>query len=168
MSEARRVEVGISLGSNIGDKAGHIRRALATLAADGVMADITVSSLYRTAPWGHIVEQDWFVNACAFGFTGFAPDDLLSRCKAIERQLGRRETVRWGPRVIDIDLLYYGDLALESPDLTLPHKDMLNRAFVMVPLAEIRSGQRIGSVTVAEAACALDASDVVLDAEPER
>ena len=72
------VEVGLSLGSNIGDKAGHIRRAVAALADDGLLADMTLSRLYRTAPWGHVVDQDWFVNACAFGFTTRKPADLLA------------------------------------------------------------------------------------------
>ena len=156
-----RIEVGVSLGSNIGDKAAHIRAAVAALGNDGVLADLTVSSLYRTAPWGHVVEQDWFVNACAFGFTSLAPTDLLSRCKIIEKRLGRTATVRWGPRVIDIDLLYYGDLTLDTPGLTIPHKDMLQRAFVLVPLAEIRPEQIIGGTTVARAARALPSSDII-------
>jgi 2-amino-4-hydroxy-6-hydroxymethyldihydropteridine diphosphokinase len=153
-------EVGLSLGSNIGDKAATVRRALERLDATGTVTDLTVSSLYRTAPWGHVVEQDWFVNACAVGVTRLAPEALLDAVKRLEIELGRTATVRWGPRVIDIDILYYGDLALDTPGLTLPHREILNRAFVLVPLAEIRPDRRIGSVTVREAMQSLGAGGV--------
>ncbi|MDX7953761.1 2-amino-4-hydroxy-6-hydroxymethyldihydropteridine diphosphokinase [Lichenihabitans sp. Uapishka_5] len=149
------VEVGFSLGSNLGDKAGVIGRALDTLVATGAVAELTVSRLYRTAPWGHVTDQDWFLNACAVGRTTLSPEALLEACKATERQLGRRDTVRWGPRVIDVDILYYGDLSLDTPGLTLPHRDMLNRAFVLVPLAEIQPERRIGPTTAALAAAAI-------------
>lgn len=154
-------EVGLSFGSNIGDKSGHIREAVRFLEREGIVTGLTLSTLYRTAPWGHVTEQDWFVNACAFGRTDLAPTELLARCKDIERRIGRTETVRWGPRVIDIDLLYYGDLRLDSPGLTLPHKDMTRRAFVMLPLAEIRPDRVIGRSTVAEVAATLDRSGIV-------
>lgn len=154
-------EVGLSFGSNIGDKAGHIREAVRLLECEGVVTSLTLSTLYRTAPWGHVTEQDWFLNACAFGTTTLQPVELLARCKAIERHIGRTETIRWGPRVIDIDLLYYGDLTLDSPGLTLPHKDMTRRAFVMLPLAELRPGRVIGGSTVAEVAATLDRSGIV-------
>lgn len=153
-------EVGLSFGSNIGDKAGHIREAVARLEQEGVVTGLTLSTLYRTAPWGHVKDQDWFVNACAFGTTTLPPADLLARCKDIERRIGRTATIRWGPRVIDIDLLYYDDLALDSPGLTLPHKDMTRRAFVMLPLAEIRPGRSIGGATVAEVAATLDRNGI--------
>ena len=95
-----------------------------------------VSRLYRTAPWGK-TDQDWFVNACALGLTRLAPEALLERMKALEVDLGRVSTERWGPRVIDIDLIAYDDVSLKSERLTLPHPELFNRAFVLVPLAEI-------------------------------
>ncbi|MCW6508549.1 2-amino-4-hydroxy-6-hydroxymethyldihydropteridine diphosphokinase [Lichenifustis flavocetrariae] len=153
-------EVGLSLGSNIGDKIGVIKQAFSLLESTGTVFDLMPSSLYRTAPWGHVVEQDWFVNACAVGRTRLAPHDLLSAVKSIETQLGRTTTVRWGPRVIDIDILYYGDLAMETPGLTLPHREILNRAFVLTPLAEIRPGHSIGSRTIAEAAATVGTAGV--------
>ena len=140
-------EVVLSLGSNIGDKAGFIREALALLQRDGTVRDLVVSSLYRTAPWGD-VPQDWFVNACAVGVTDLSPHALLERVKAIERAIGRTDSVRWGPRVIDIDIVDYAGAVVATPDLTLPHKEALNRAFVLVPLAEIRPDRRIGGVTL--------------------
>ena len=160
------VEIGLSLGSNLGDKAETLRRALALLQDGGVATRLDVSAFYRTAPWGHVTEQDWFLNLCAAGLTTLAPNDLLAACKTIEHQLGRTSTERWGPRVIDIDILYYGDLALDTPGLTLPHREILNRAFVLVPLAEIRPGRHIGDVTVAEAAAAIGSEGVTRVTDP--
>ena len=162
----RAVEIGLSLGSNLGDKAETLRRALALLQDGGVATRLDVSAFYRTAPWGHVTEQDWFLNLCAAGSTTLAPNDLLAACKTIEHQLGRTSTERWGPRVIDIDILYYGDLALDTPGLTLPHREILNRAFVLVPLAEIRPGRHIGDVTVAEAAAAIGSEGVTRVTDP--
>ncbi len=142
-------EVGFSLGSNIGDKAGHLTRALELLFEDEGIDFSACSSFYRTAPWGH-EDQDWFVNACATGRTDLSPDRLLKLCKRIETEIGRRRTFRWGPRVIDIDILYYGEDEIAEPDLAIPHKELFNRGFVLIPLAEIRpdlvlSGKRVGA-----------------------
>ncbi len=145
------VEIGISLGRNIGDKAAMIRRAGRELEASGEIYDLVLSPLYRTAPWGN-VDQDWFVNACAVARTALAPEPLLRLFQACELRLGRERVVHWGPRTIDIDLLYYDDLALDDPDLTVPHREMLNRAFVLVPLAELRPDRVVRGVRVADAA----------------
>lgn len=152
-------EVGLGLGSNIGDKAGHVRRAATLLRETGAVRDLVLSPLYRTAPWGYLA-QDWFVNACAWGMTDLAPHALLGRVKALEAELGRTADVRWGPRVIDVDILYYDGVEMEAPDLVLPHREVLNRAFVLVPLAVIRPARRIGGLTVAEAARRLGSDDV--------
>jgi 2-amino-4-hydroxy-6-hydroxymethyldihydropteridine diphosphokinase len=154
------VEIALGLGSNIGDKVGHLRHAVALLEDSGTVRRPVLSSIYRTAPWGP-VEQDWFANACLWGFTDLSPEALLGRVKAFEQQLGRTATVRWGPRVIDIDILYYDGTARDTPDLVLPHRELTRRAFVLVPLAEIRPAQRIAGATVAEWASRLDVSDVV-------
>ncbi|HEX4765816.1 MAG TPA: 2-amino-4-hydroxy-6-hydroxymethyldihydropteridine diphosphokinase [Lichenihabitans sp.] len=148
-------EVALALGSNVGDKAAHIGRALAALTATGLVRDLEASALYRTAPWGPVA-QDWYVNGCAVGMTMVPPRDLLARVKALEVALGRVETVRWGPRVIDIDILYYVDEAIDTPALTLPHPEMLKRAFVLIPLAELRPERRIGGIAVADAAARCD------------
>lgn len=153
------IEVGIGLGSNIGDKAAHVRDAARRLEAQGIVRDLRLSSLYRTAPWGH-VPQDWFVNACAWGYTSLAPADLLGRVKQLETAMGRTGTERWGPRLIDVDILYYDGVQLDTPDLTLPHREMLNRAFVLVPLAEIRPERRIGDVALADAIARLGPQDI--------
>ena len=113
-----------------------------------------VSRLYRTAPWGK-TDQDWFVNACALGRASLKPEELLERLKTLEVELGRAPAERWGPRVIDIDLIAYDDMTLKTERLTLPHPELFNRAFVLVPLAEIAPGLVIAGVRVGEAAARL-------------
>ena len=156
-------DVALALGSNVGDKAGALRRALAALAAEPGIAVAAVSRFYRTPPWGK-TDQDWFVNAAALVRTDLGPNALLDRLKAIETTLGRTPSERWGPRVIDIDIIAYDDLALTSDRLTLPHPEALKRAFVLVPLAEIAPKRRIGGVEAAAAAARLgaEAAGVVL------
>ncbi len=156
---AQEVEVAFGLGSNVGSKAENLSKALRLLDVAGIAHDLRCSSLYRTPPWGP-VPQDWYVNACAVGRTTLAPLDLLRRIKAAEVALGRVETERWGPRVIDIDILYFGDLSMKVPRLTLPHAELMNRAFVLVPLAELRPDRVIGNRTIAEAARRADATGV--------
>ena len=154
------VEVTLGLGGNIGDKAATVRAAAAALGREGVVRDLVLSSLYRTAPWGD-EDQDWFVNACVAGVTDLPPLDLLGRIKAMEVDLGRTPTRRWGPRVVDIDILTYGDLELATAALTLPHREILNRPFVVVPLAEIRPHLPIRGSTPVAAASRLDCRGVV-------
>lgn len=151
----RRCRVGFSLGSNLGDKSANLRRALAHLGTlEGLELD-RVSQFYKTAPWGK-EDQDWFVNACATGWTTLQPLALLKAAKRIELQLGRIPGERWGPRLIDIDLLFVGDRTLETPQLSLPHRELFNRAFVLVPLAEIAGELVLNGRSVARAAAALD------------
>lgn len=145
----RRSPVGFSFGSNIGDKIGYLRQALDRLAAKPGIEITAVSDFYRTAPWG-VAEQDWFVNACAIGFTSLSPQALLKTCQALEVQIGRTREKRWGPRIIDIDLLFFADVRLASERLILPHAELCRRAFVLVPLAEIAADQMIAGRSVAE------------------
>ncbi len=152
-------EIGLGLGGNVGDPAAAIRAALAALQERGVATIERVSSLYRTAPWGGVPQPD-YANACAIGHTSLAPLDLLDAIKQLERDLGRVDTVRWGPRVIDIDILYYGDVAVQDERLVIPHRDLLRRAFVLIPLAEIAPDRVIGGQRVADAARALPSDDV--------
>lgn len=126
----------IGLGSNLGDKAANIRRAIALLAGQGDIRILARSRFYRTAPWG-VADQDWFVNACIAVATGLPPQELLARCLAVERTMKRVRAERWGPRVIDVDLLVYRDARLADPELTLPHPRITERAFVLVPLRDI-------------------------------
>lgn len=159
MSRERPVEVAFQFGSNVGDKVDNVARASALLERAGIARGLRVSNLYRTPPWGG-VPQDWFVNACAVGLTDLAALDLLRRVKAVEVALGRVETVRWGPRIIDIDILYRGDDVIDTPLLTLPHRDVLNRGFVLVPLAELVPDRLIRGVRVADAAARADVAGI--------
>lgn len=124
----------IGIGSNDGDAEANVRDAFIALQAVGTLE--ARSSLYRTKAWG-VIDQPDFYNAAAIVETNLAPHDLLRELKRIEREMGRTTTYRWGPRVIDLDILTYDDLRLEDPDLQIPHALMNQRAFVLVPLAEI-------------------------------
>jgi len=128
----------VGLGSNIGDRSANILRALDILSQTDGLRVCAVSSLYETEPEGY-EDQDWFVNAAARIETDLTPSELLGVFKEIERTIGRKESVRWGPRVIDLDLLLYDQLCFDSPDITIPHPRMHQRAFVLVPMAEIAS-----------------------------
>jgi dihydropteroate synthase len=149
-----RARIVLALGGNVGDKASSLRRALRAIAGEPGIELTRVSRLYRTAPWGK-KDQDWFVNACALGLTRLAPEALLARMKALEVVLGRVSTERWGPRLIDIDLIAYDDISLTSEKLTLPHPELFNRPFVLVPLAEIAPDLVISGVCVGDAAAQL-------------
>ncbi|MGQ9533383.1 MAG: 2-amino-4-hydroxy-6-hydroxymethyldihydropteridine diphosphokinase [Desulfotomaculales bacterium] len=145
----------VGLGTNLGDKMANLRAALALLAAAPGVRVLRVAGVYRTAPWGH-TDQDWFLNTVAELETVLPPRALLEVFLGIEARLGRRRGMRWGPRVIDLDLLVYGDLVVYEPDLVVPHPRMHERAFVLVPLAELEPSLRLADGrTVAGAAEAL-------------
>lgn len=124
----------IGLGSNQGDSPAILERALGRLDELGSVAGR--SRFYRTKPWG-VTGQPDFVNAVAALETELAPRPLLDALKRLERELGRVATYRWGPRAIDLDILTYGDARIADPDLIVPHPRLSERAFVLVPLAEI-------------------------------
>ena len=124
----------IGIGSNLGDPEASVRAALGALERLGRV--VRTSSLYRTKPWG-IEAQPEFVNAVAQLETQLEPHELLTALKDLERALGRRPGKRWGPRAIDFDILSYDDRRLDDPELVIPHPRMRERAFVLVPLAEI-------------------------------
>jgi 2-amino-4-hydroxy-6-hydroxymethyldihydropteridine diphosphokinase len=124
----------IGLGSNLGDAAANVEAGILALAAFGRVE--ARSSLYRSAPWGEVAQPD-FVNAAALLVTELTPRALLAALKACEGELGRVASYRWGPRSIDLDILTYGDLRIDEPDLTVPHARLFERAFALAPLAEI-------------------------------
>lgn len=128
----------IGIGSNLGDKEGNCRAAIGELPARGI-AVRKVSSPYRTKPWG-VEDQPDFVNMAVEAETSMQPSDLLHILKAIEKDLGRQDGVRWGPRLIDLDLLFYDDVVFSSDELTIPHPLLHQREFVLVPMAEIAAG----------------------------
>ncbi len=131
------VRAAIGIGSNVGDAAAAVRGAFARLAELGRL--VATSSLYRSAPWG-VREQAPFVNAAALLETALRPRALLAALKRIEADAGRVATYRWGPRVLDLDILAYGAERVDEPDLIVPHARLRERAFALVPLAEIDPG----------------------------
>jgi 2-amino-4-hydroxy-6-hydroxymethyldihydropteridine diphosphokinase len=149
----------LALGSNMGEKVANIRRAIALLTEAGDIRLVCRSRDYRTAPWGK-ADQDWFVNACIAVASPLSPRKLFERCQDAERRLGRVRGEKWGPRVIDIDVLVYRDVISSDPELSLPHPHMTERAFVLVPLADIAPELQIGGRSVAEWLAAVGASGV--------
>ena len=142
-------ETTLGLGSNLGDKRANIAAAIERLRRGGVEI-LARSADYRTEPWGPVA-QDWFVNACVLARTDLSPEALLALCQRVEKDLGRVRDVRYGPRIIDVDILTYDDVVREDPGLTLPHPQMLERSFVLVPLAEIAPALTIKGQHVADA-----------------
>jgi 2-amino-4-hydroxy-6-hydroxymethyldihydropteridine diphosphokinase len=127
----------LGLGSNVGDRVANLRSATAALPLHGV-AVIAESSIYETEPQGEILDQPDFLNAALAIETRLGPEELLDACKDVERELGRKlGGPRHGPRAIDVDLLLLGDLEYSSERLTLPHRDVLVRRFVLEPLLEL-------------------------------
>ena len=155
------VEALLALGGNVGDVCHTLDRATAMLCDGSAVRLIARSFDYRTPPWG-VTDQPDFINRCIAVETSSTPHALLARAQTIERRLGRQraETRRWGPRPVDIDLLTYDDLALESAELTLPHPRLFERAFVLVPLADIAADRIICGRRVRDALAALDASGI--------
>lgn len=127
----------IALGSNLGDRLANLHAAVALLPERGVVITGT-SSVWETAPVP--ADQPPYLNAALAGETRLGPEELLVALKAIEHELGRRPTRRWGPRVIDLDILFYGDEELSTPELTIPHERVAERGFVLAPLTEVWPG----------------------------
>lgn len=125
----------IGLGSNLGDAIANIRTAVARLSEIAHLC--ACSSFYQTKPWGYLDQPD-FINAVAAIETNNSPYQLQEQLSEIEKSMGREKTsVRWGPRLIDLDILTFDDLQIEHINLTIPHPQMFKRAFVLAPLAEI-------------------------------
>lgn len=140
---AETVRAYVGLGSNLGSPARRVSDALDSLAGLPETRLCDVSRLYRSAPWG-VTDQPDFINAVAALDTELSPGRLLAGLQSIEEAAGRVRTgARWGPRVLDLDLLLYGDATSDGERLTLPHPRMHERAFVLVPLLEIAPGIRI-------------------------
>ena len=129
------VEALIALGSNVGVREDHLRRGLELLGQRATI--LQVSSVYETEPM-YYLPQSWFLNCVTAVQTTLGPRPLLDSLRTIEREMGRRPSVRYGPRVIDLDILFYGDEVISEPDLEVPHVKISERRFVLEPLNEIR------------------------------
>jgi len=124
----------IGIGSNIGDAVCNVNEAISRLSDLGSV--LKKSSLYATKPWG-VLDQPDFINAAVALDTNLGPRDLLNGLLAIERSMGRERLIRWGPRIIDLDILTFANQTVSEDGLTIPHPHMNERAFVLIPLAEI-------------------------------
>jgi len=151
-------KVYLGIGSNLGDRAENIRKALASLdKTDGITVK-TVSSCYETEPVGPVTDQDDFYNIAMEIETTLGPGELLARVNWVEQRLGRVREERWGPRTIDIDILLWEDMVVDEGGLTIPHPEMERRAFVLTPLAEIapKAVHPTAGESIAELASQLD------------
>ena len=128
-------KVCLAIGSNMGNRHKNCAEALRILNSKGINI-LKSSDLYETEPWG-FAKQEKFINMAVYAETQFEPEDLLKILKDIEKQLGRKDSFRWGPRAIDLDIIFYDDIVMDSPLLKIPHKRAHERRFVLEPLAEI-------------------------------
>jgi 2-amino-4-hydroxy-6-hydroxymethyldihydropteridine diphosphokinase len=151
----------VALGGNLGDVRDTLERAIAEFCDGKEIRLLARSSDYRTPPWG-VAEQPPFVNLCIAIDTRLTPHGLLDRAQAVERSFGRERAKeqRWGPRTLDIDLLAFDDVVLDDPDLTLPHPRLFERAFALVPLAEIAPDRLIAGIAVRDALAKLDRTGI--------
>jgi len=125
----------LSFGSNIGERKENILKAYEIL-EDQSIKIVKKSSFYETAPVGY-EDQNYFINSVTEIATELGPYELLEKCHLVEKALKRKRKIRWGPRTIDVDILLFNDLKLNNPDLVIPHQEIKNRAFVLLPLLEI-------------------------------
>jgi 2-amino-4-hydroxy-6-hydroxymethyldihydropteridine diphosphokinase len=151
----------LALGGNVGDSRAILDRAV-TMLNDGKDIQLTARSAdYLTPPWGFKYQAP-FINLCIAVETSLSPRDLLARAQVVELKLGRDRAheKRWGPRTADIDIIAYGDVALDELGLTLPHPRLFERAFVLRPLAEIAPNRIISGKTVRDALAAVDTAGI--------
>ena len=151
----------LALGSNLADPLHQVQSALAALSAIPDTTRVATSSLYRTPPYGPPDQPD-YLNAAVALDTRLSPEALLDHTQRIELEQGRiRKDHRWGPRTLDLDIMLFGDLTLATPRLTVPHYDMHNRAFMLLPLLEIAPDLRLPDGTLlATQLAALDSSSI--------
>jgi 2-amino-4-hydroxy-6-hydroxymethyldihydropteridine diphosphokinase len=154
-------EVYIALGSNLDDRLANLEAALQAMPP--LLTVLERSPFYQTKPWGYIHQPD-YLNMVVHARTNLAPRELLEFLKKLEIRLGRKPTFRYGPRVIDLDILFYDHMVIDESDLVIPHPRLAGRAFVLVPLADIAPNLRhpVLGETVSEMLKALDPSGVEL------
>lgn len=145
----------LGLGSNIGDKKKFLYDAIKYLYQHEHVVITKLSSLYETVPWGY-TDQDIFMNLVVEIETTLNPFELLDLCQEVENSLGRVREFKWGPRVIDVDVLLYDEEVIQHERLILPHPYMLERDFVMIPLAEVNSNLVVNHQKVSDVAKRFD------------
>ena len=157
----------IGLGGNLGDPFKSIEQALEIINKNEDCRVEAVSSFWRTPPWGKTDQPD-FINACAKVSTRLEPRALLELCLQTEQALKRVRNERWGPRSIDIDVLFFGDRNIDEEGLVIPHPRIAERAFVLVPLAEIAPDQILNGKTISERAKEISREGIVLEEGREK
>lgn len=130
----------LSIGSNMGEKAAYLEFAIRSLATDSRIRNMRVSDLFETEPYGY-TEQDTFLNGAIMLDTLYTPEELLDVLHEIEQGAGRERMIHWGPRTLDLDIIFFEDEIRTEPELILPHPDMQNRTFVLEPLAQLCPGK---------------------------
>ncbi|OLP43691.1 2-amino-4-hydroxy-6-hydroxymethyldihydropteridine diphosphokinase [Rhizobium oryziradicis] len=159
INECCAATAALGLGGNIGDPALTMALALKALNERGDCAVFAVSGLYRTPPWGKLDQADFF-NCCALVKTTLPPAQLLDACLGLERSMKRVRKERWGPRTLDIDILLYDDQVVAEPHLSVPHPRMLERAFVLQPLADIAAEWIVSGKSVAQWLEGVETTDI--------
>ncbi|MBM7555189.1 2-amino-4-hydroxy-6-hydroxymethyldihydropteridine diphosphokinase [Halanaerobacter jeridensis] len=139
----------LGLGTNIGEREKNLRAAVAHIKKTTDVEVTEVSSIYETEPWGY-EEQNQFLNLCLKIKTDLKPQELLEKCQQIEKRMGRKREEKWGPRIIDIDILIYDNLEVNTSKLVIPHPRIQERAFVLVPLQELDSNLMIKGKSIAQ------------------
>ena len=159
-SIGRQTKIYLGLGSNIGTREANVSRALKLL--PDLVTVSEVSSIYESEPVG-FKDQPWFVNVVCAAYTDLPAPELLAYLKHIEGQMGRMMSFKDAPRIIDIDILFYGDQVVDTPDLTIPHPRIAERAFVLLPLSELNPllFNPVESLTVAQMLSSLSATERV-------
>jgi 2-amino-4-hydroxy-6-hydroxymethyldihydropteridine diphosphokinase len=156
LSEGTRAYLG--LGSNIGDRLANLTKAVELLKARTGLRISRISNIYETAPVG-LLDQPWFLNAVVECYTSLTARELLETCLDVERRMGRVRRIKWGPRIIDIDLLLYGDENFSEEGLEVPHPRMIERLFVLIPLEELYPNWEANGRTIREMIDSLTRAD---------
>lgn len=158
---ADKVRAFIGLGGNIGNVVVHMQSALNKLNEHKQIEFISVSNIYKTPPWG-LKDQDWFLNACVSLDTTFSAHELLKHCLATEALLKRVRDTRWGPRTIDLDVLFFGYEVITEDKLQIPHPRIQDRAFVLKPMADIAPDLRLRNKSISNWLHFIDDSEIQL------
>ncbi|MCL4364633.1 2-amino-4-hydroxy-6-hydroxymethyldihydropteridine diphosphokinase [Patescibacteria group bacterium] len=127
-------KVFLALGANVGDTKSNIEKATALIGQK--LSGVKTAPIYKTKPWGY-TKQPYFLNTALSGKTDLTPEELLDFVKDVEKKVGRRKRIRWGPREIDVDLIFYGETVSQSKRLTIPHRDAWRRDFVLKPIVDL-------------------------------
>ena len=156
--QLEKVTAYLGLGTNLGAREDNLKRAAHLLTSSTSIQLIRSSSIYETAPWGY-ANQPQFLNCVLEVETGLSPNELFRCVKGLEADMGRQPSSRYGPRIIDLDILLYGDQTVQQPDLQIPHPRLHQRAFVLIPLAELAPDLVHPTLSITIGQLARDAQD---------